>query len=130
MMNLLNGRVFIGACSSESEGLQQPMKVGQTGDIGCWRAERHRRANGRIEHPGGKDDRHARFSLDNDDLASGSPFGVKLPDLTAMQHVPAVVDFYGMADMGRMAPRLLSVEKMSFLLGPIAAENIGRSSQR
>jgi hypothetical protein len=33
MMNLLGGRGFIGACSSESEGLQQPIKVGQASDV-------------------------------------------------------------------------------------------------
>jgi hypothetical protein len=32
MMKLLGGREFIGACSSESEGLQQPIKVGQASD--------------------------------------------------------------------------------------------------
>jgi hypothetical protein len=105
MMNLLGGRGFIGACSSESEGLQQPIKVGQACDVDRRRAERHRRANGRIEHPGSKDDRHARFSLDDDDLSSGSLFGVELPDLTAMQRVPVVMHLDILVDMGRMAPQ-------------------------
>jgi hypothetical protein len=105
MMNPLDRRVFIGTCSSESEGLQQPMKVGETDKIDCRRAKRHRGANDRIEHPGGEDDRHARFGLDDGDLSSRSPFGVKLPDLTATQRVPAVMDLYFLNDMGRMAPR-------------------------
>jgi hypothetical protein len=39
MMNPLDRRVFIGTCSSESEGLQQPMKVGETDKIDCRRAK-------------------------------------------------------------------------------------------
>jgi hypothetical protein len=105
MMNLLDGRKFIGACSSESEGLQQPIKVGQASNVDRRSAERHRRANSRIKHPGGKHDRHTRFSLNNDNLSSRSPFGVKLPDLAAMQRVPAVMDLHILADMGRMDPQ-------------------------
>ena len=104
-MNLLGGREFIGACSSESEGLQQPIKVGQASDVDRRSAEGHRRANGRIEHPGGNDDRHTRFSLNDDDLSSRSPLAVKLPDLAAMQRVPAIMNLYLLVDMGRMAPR-------------------------
>jgi hypothetical protein len=84
MMNLLGERVFIGARSSESEGLQQPVKLGQTDDIGCRRAERHRRANSRVKHPGGDDNRYARFTFDNDDFSSGPSFCVKLPNLAAV----------------------------------------------
>lgn len=105
-MNLLGGREFIGACSSESEGLQQPIKVGQASDVDHRSAERHLRANGRIKHPGGKHDRHTRFSLNDDDFSSRSPFGVELPDFAAMKRVPAVMDLYILVDMGRMAPRL------------------------
>jgi hypothetical protein len=104
-MNLLGGREFIGACSSESEGLQQPIKVGQASDVDRRNAKGHRRANGRIKHPGGKDDRHARCSLNDDDLSSRSPFGVELPDLAAMQRVPAIMNLYLSVDMGRMAPQ-------------------------
>ena len=104
-MNLLGGRGFIGACSSESEGLQQPIKVSQAGDVDRRSAERHRRANGRIEHPGSEDDRHTWFSLNDDYLPSRSPFGVQLPDFAPMQRVPAILYLYLMADMGRMAPQ-------------------------
>ena len=104
-MNLLGGRGFIGAPSSESEGLQQPIKVGQASDVDRRSAERHRRANGRIEHPGGKDDRHTRFSLNDDDISPRSLFSVELPDLPAMKRVPAVMNFYLSTDMGRMAPQ-------------------------
>jgi hypothetical protein len=99
MTNLLGRRGFIGACAPESEGLQQPIKVDQTGGVNRWRAERHRRANGPIEHPGGEDDRHAGFGFDDNDIPAGSSFGVKLADLAAMQRVPAVVDDYFPADM-------------------------------
>ena len=102
-MNLLGGRGFIGARSPESEGLQQPIKVGQASDVDRRSAEGHRRANGRIEHPGGEDDRHTRCSLNDDDLSSRSPLGVELPDLAAMQRVQAIMDLYLAVDMGRMA---------------------------
>ena len=104
-MNLLGGRVFIGTCSSESEGLQQPIKVGQTSDVDRRSAEMHCRANGRIKHPSGEDDRHTRFSLDNDDFSSRSPFGIELPNPATMQRVPAIMDLNILVDMGRMAPR-------------------------
>jgi hypothetical protein len=105
MMNLLGGRGFIGACSSESEGFQQPIKVSQASDVDRRSAERQRRANGRIEHPGSEDDRHTWFSLNDDDLSSRSPLGVELPDLAALQRVPAIMNLYLSVDMGRMAPR-------------------------
>jgi hypothetical protein len=105
MMNLLGGRELIGAWSSESEGLQQPIKVGQASDVDRRRAEGHRRANGRIKHPGGHDDRHTQCSLDDDNLSSRSPFGVELPNLAAVQRVPTVVNLYLLVDMGRMAPQ-------------------------
>ena len=104
-MNLLGGRGFSGACSSESEGFQQPIKVSQPSDVDRRSAEGYRRANGRIKHPGGNDDRHARCSLNDHDLSSRSPLGVELPDLAAMQRVPAVMNLYLTVDMGRMAAR-------------------------
>jgi len=106
MMNLLDGRGFTGTCSSESEGFQQPMQIGQANKIDCRGAKRKRRANDRIKHPGGEDNRHARLSLDNGDLSFRSLFSVKPSDLTAIQCVPAVVDLYFLADMGRMAAPL------------------------
>ena len=105
MMNLLGGQGFIAARSPESEGLQQPIKVGQASNVDCRRAKGHRRANRGIKHPGGDDDRHARFSLNDGNLSSRSPFGIQLPDLAAMQRVPAVMDFNVLVDMGRMDPR-------------------------
>jgi hypothetical protein len=105
MMNLLAGRVLIGACSSESEDVQQPMKISQTGKVDCRRTERQRGACHRIKHPGGEHDRHTRFSLDHDDLSARTPFHVKLPDLTAIQRMPPVMDLDFQADMGRMAPQ-------------------------
>ena len=104
-MNLLGGRGFIGACSPESEGLQQPIKVGQASDVDRRSAKGHRRANGGIKHPSGKDDRHTRGSLNDDDLSPRSPFGVELPDLATMQRVPVIMNLYLLVDMGRMAPQ-------------------------
>ena len=101
-MNLLGAGGIIGACSPESEGLQQPIQIGQTGHVDCRRPERHRRAYSRIKHPGGKDDRDARIRLDNDDFRSRPPFRVKLPDPAAIQRVPAIMDVHLPADMGRM----------------------------
>ena len=101
-MNLLGGREFIGAWSSESEGLQQPIKVGQASDVDRRSAEGHGRANGGIKHPGGEDDCHTRCSLNDDDLSSRSPLGVELADLAAIQRVPAIMNLYLAVDMGRM----------------------------
>jgi hypothetical protein len=105
MMNLLSGRGFIGAWASESEGFQQPIKVGQASDIDRRSVKEHRRANGRIKHPGGKDDRHTRFSLNDNNIPARSPLGVELPDLATMQRVPAMMNLYLLVDMGRMAPQ-------------------------
>jgi hypothetical protein len=105
MMNLLGGRGFIGTCSPESEGSQQPIEVDKAGGVDRRSAEAHCRANGWIKHPSGKHDRHTRCSLDNDDLSSRSPFGIELPDSAAVQRVPAVMDLYILVDMGRMAPQ-------------------------
>ena len=113
-MNLLGMRGFIGARTSESEGLQQPLQIGQTSHVDCRMAERHRRACGRIEHPGGKDDRDARFSLDNDDFPSRPPFRVKLPHLAAIQRVPAIMDLHLLANMGRMSAPPLSVAAIRY----------------
>ena len=104
-MNLFGGRGFIGTCSSESESPQQPVNVSQASQVDRRGAEGHRGANGRIEHPGGKDDRHARCSLNDDDISPRSLFSVELPDLPAMKRVPAVMNFYLSTDMGRMAPQ-------------------------
>ncbi|MFL5286793.1 MAG: hypothetical protein ACJ8AW_38925 [Rhodopila sp.] len=105
MMNLLTGREFIGACASESAGLQQPIKVSQAGSVNPRSAKRYCRANGRIKHPGGKHNRRTRLSLNDNDLSSRSPFSVELPDLAAVQRVPAVMNLYLLVDMGRMAPQ-------------------------
>jgi hypothetical protein len=105
MMNLLGGGKFSGAPSPESKGLQQPIKVGQAGDVDCRRSKGHRCADGRIKHPRGQDDRHAWLGFNDRDLSPGPPFGVELPDLTAMQRMPTVMDRYILIDMGRMNPR-------------------------
>jgi hypothetical protein len=104
-MNLLGGRELIGACSSESEGFQQSIKVGQASDVDRRSAKRHRRADSRIKHPGGNDDCHTWSSFNDDSLSSRSPFGVELPDLAAMQRVPTIMNLYILVDMGRMAPQ-------------------------
>jgi hypothetical protein len=129
MMNLLGEREFIGACSSESEGLQQPIKVSQPSGVDPRSAERHGRANGRIEHPGGNDDRHTWCCLNDDDLPSRSPLGVELPDLAPMQRVPAIMNLYLSVDMGRMAPRSLFHGKIVFLPAVTKAGKTGPASR-
>ena len=123
-MNLLDGRVFIGTCSSESEALQQPMKISETGKVDRRTAERLPGASDRIKHPGGEDDRHARFALNDGDLSSRSPFSIKLPDLAAIQRVPPVMDFYFLPDMGRMNRRLPWAENRGCSVGPIAEDSV------
>jgi hypothetical protein len=123
MINLLGGRGFIGARSPESEGLQQPIKVGQASGVDRRSTKRHRRANDRIKHPGSKHDRHTWFRLNDCDISSRSPFSVKLPNFAAMQRVPAVMDFYILADMGRMAPQLLWAVKITSFVAPTPADS-------
>jgi hypothetical protein len=105
MMSLLGGRRGSETRSPESEGSQQPIEISQAGDVDCRRAKGHRRANRRIKHPGGDDDRYARFGLNDGNVSARAPFGVQLPDLPAMQRVPAVMDFNILVDMGRMNPQ-------------------------
>jgi hypothetical protein len=128
MINLLGGRGFIGARSPESEGLQQPIKVGQASGVDRRSTKRHRRANDRIKHPGSKHDRHTWFRLNDCDISSRSPFSVKLPNFAAMQRVPAVMDFYILADMGRMAPQLSWAAKITFFVAPTPADSVPPAS--
>lgn len=104
-MNLPGGRRFSETRSPESEVSQQPIEIGQSGDVDCRQAEGHRRANRRIKHPGGDHDRYARFGLNDGNVSATAPFGVPLPDLAAVQRVPAVMNFNILVDMGRMDPR-------------------------
>jgi hypothetical protein len=127
MMNLLGEGRFSGACSPESEVPQQPIEVDQAGNVDCRRAERHRRANSGIKHPGGEDDRNAWFGLDDDNLSAGPPLGVELPDLTAMQRVPAVMDLHILVDMGRMDPRWRYREKIASSRAATRAAKTGRA---
>jgi len=106
MINLLAMWRFIGARSPESQCLQQAMQISQTRDVDARRAERHQRAYGRIKHPGGNDDRDSWLGFDNDNFPSRPPFRVKLPDLAAIQRVPAIMDLN--LDMGRMNASSLS----------------------
>jgi hypothetical protein len=128
MKNLLDGWRFSETRSPESEGSQQPIEISQADDVDCRRAKGHRRADRGIKHPGGNDDRYARFGLNDGYVSARAPFGVQLPDLAAMQRVPAVMDFNVLVDMGRMNPRWLSVERTPCSPGPTAAGGIGQSS--
>jgi hypothetical protein len=102
MVNLLGGWRFSETRSPESEGSQQPIEIGQADDVDHRRAKGHRRADCGIKHPGGNDDRYARLSLNDGNVSARAPFGVQLPDLAAMQRVPAVIDFWACySDYGR-----------------------------
>ena len=104
-MNLLEGGKFSGACSPESKGPEQPIDVGQARDVDARRTKGHRRAYRGIEHPGGEDNRDAGLGLNDRDLSPGPPFGIELPNIAAMERMPAVVDRHILVDMGRMNPR-------------------------
>jgi hypothetical protein len=112
MMNLLGGWRFSGTCSPESAGSQQPIEVGEAGDVDCRRPNRHRRTNAGIKHPGRDDNRYPAFGLNDGNVPARAPLGVELPDLAAMQRVPAVMDLHILVDMGRMNPRCLWGETM------------------
>ena len=104
MVNLLGRGRFSGACSPESEGPQQPIEVDQGGNVDCRWTKGHRCAYRGIEHPGRQDDRDAWIGFNDRDLSPGPPFGVELPDLAAVQRMPAVMDRHILIDMGRMNP--------------------------
>src|SRR5438309_8185111 len=120
MMSLIGGWGFSETRSPESEDSQQPIEVGQAGDVDCRRAERHRRTNAGIKHPGGNDNRYAWFGLNDGNISVRAPFGVQLPDLAAMQRVPAVMHLHILVDMGRMAPRWPSDARLGCSPGRIA----------
>src|ERR1700759_5587503 len=119
MVNLLGGWRFSETRSPESEGSQQPIEIGQADDVDCRRAKGHRRTDRGIKHPGGNDDRYARFGLNDGNVSARAPFGVQLPDLAAMQRVPAVIDFNVLVDMGRMNPRWPSAGAIGLSLVPM-----------
>jgi hypothetical protein len=112
MVNLICGWRFSETRSPESEGSQQPIQIGQADDVDCRQAKGHRRANRGIKHPGGNDDRYPSFGLNDGYVSARAPFGVQLPDLAAMQRVPAVMDFNALVDMGRMNLRWLWVARI------------------
>jgi hypothetical protein len=124
MVNLLGGWRFSETRSPESEGSQQPIEIGQADNVDCRRAKGHRRANRGIKHPGGNDDRYARFGLNDGNVSARAPFGVQLPDLAAMQRVPAVMDFNILVDMGRMDPRWLWAGSLGCSVDPIAVVSV------
>jgi hypothetical protein len=124
MVNLLGGWRFSETRSPESEGSQQPIEIGQADNVDCRRAKGHRRANRGIKHPGGNDDRYARFGLNDGNVSARAPFGVQLPDLAAMQRVPAVMDFNILVDMGRMDPRWLWAGSLGCSVEPIAVVSV------
>src|SRR4051794_2315697 len=105
MVNLLRQGRFSGACSPESEGPQQPIEVDQGGEVDYRWTKGHRYAYRGIEHPGRHDDRDPWFGFNDRDLSPGPLFGVELPDLAAVQRMPAVMDRHILIDMGRMNPR-------------------------
>ena len=83
-MNLLGEWRFSGTRAPESEGSQQPIEVGQAGDVDSRRAKRHRRANAGTKHPGGNDNRYVRLAFNDGNVSARAPFGVELPYLPAM----------------------------------------------
>ena len=80
------------------------MQVGQRrhGYPRC--AEPELRARTGIEHPSRHDSDDARSNLDVDHLAVRPPLAVLLPQTSAVQRVPAVVNNHLSPDMGRMNP--------------------------
>jgi hypothetical protein len=130
MMNLLGGRRFSGTRSPESKGSQQPIEVGQAGDVDGRRAKTHRPANAGIKHPGGHNNRYARFGLNDGNVSTTAPFGVQLPDLAAMQRVPAVTDLYILVDMGRMNPRWRYRERIASSRAATRAARTGLAWRR
>jgi len=92
MINLLGGWRLSGTRPPESEDSQQPIEVGQGGNVDRRRAKHHRSADASIKHPAGDNDRNAWFSCNDRNVSVGARLGVQLPNFAAMQRMPAVID--------------------------------------
>ena len=66
------------------------------------RPEDHSGADARVEHPIRKYRYHARLDLDMDDTAAGALLAVMRSNSSAIERMPAVVNFNFLPDMGRM----------------------------
>ena len=93
------------AGASSKSALQQQLIQFHKGSDRCARsAKAHTRAGGSVKHPGGHDNDDAGVDLKVDNLASCTLLAVLASHTTAVQRVPAVMDFDLLPDMGRMTP--------------------------
>jgi hypothetical protein len=84
-------------------------------------ARRHPGTGGRIEHPSGHDDHHARRRFDVNDVAVGAPLDILATNPPAMERMPEIADLNVLPDMGRMTTRLPSAGSHGSSPAPIAA---------
>lgn len=68
-------------------------------------AERHLRADHRIEHPARHGDDHPRRCLDVNKLPGGALLAVVSANSLPVKRMPAIVDGHALPDMGRMTRR-------------------------
>ena len=66
------------------------------------RAEDHARADAGVKHPIRKYRYNARLNLDMNDAAAGALLAVMRANSSAVERMPAVVNFNFLPDMGRM----------------------------
>jgi len=107
--------------SSDSLLDQQLMQLSQRRYGYARRAKRHTGTDGRIEHPCGDDDDHARRRFDVNDIAAGAPLRVVASKPPPVKCMPAVTNFNFLPDMGRMTARLLSAASRGCSPGLIVA---------
>jgi hypothetical protein len=128
IMLLLDDRRIVPGASSGTALDQQVMQVDQRRHRHARRASGHSGTGDRIQHPGRHDQDNARLHLDMNKLAGNALFTVVPPNPTPMERVPAVVDLDLRPDMGRMTPRLPSVENHGSSSARIVAAFARRSS--
>jgi hypothetical protein len=102
---LLNDAIVVREASPESSRHQQSVEITKRLHGDPRRADRHIRANDRIEHPCRDDNRRARFSFHKDNLGSGALLRIEAAHRSAMERMPAIVDRYFMPDTGRITAR-------------------------
>jgi hypothetical protein len=115
---LLGVSTIVQGASPETTLDEKLMQLSQCRCGYARRAKRHSGAGGRIEHPRGHDDDHAGRRFDVNDLPASAPLRILAANAPPIKHMPAVIDFNFLPDMGRMTARLPSAARTTSLSAP------------
>ncbi len=129
LLLLDEGRIVQGA-SSETMLDQKLMQLSQRRYGNARPANRHSGTDGRIKHPTGNDDDHARRRFDVNELAASAVLRVVAANTPPIKGVPAVTNLNFLPDMGRMTARLRSTARTPCSPDWMAAPCTGPSSPR